>query len=93
MGCLILVTAIFTAEAIVGGGFDDGYTTGIRIGTVGGVIYVAIISTAICMKKSLGFRYYIVALFLSSVVALYGTIFLGLIPAAFLTTRPNMMGV
>ncbi len=67
----------------------EGFEMGMRAGTVAGVVYVAIVSTAICIRKSLGFGWYVLAIFLSPILAVFGGVLLGLIPTAFLTTRPN----
>ena len=91
LAVVIVAIAVATSVAATegGGSFEDGYKLGFSIGTVGGVAYVVIISVVICVKKSLGFGWYVLAIVLPGALTIIGTPFIGLIPTAFLTTRPN----
>ncbi len=83
-GVLIGAVSGAAAGAVTGDG-ESGYTAGI----VASVIYVALLSAAICMKKSLSIGWYLLAV-LAPMLAIFGGALIGLVPTAVLTTRPSM---
>lgn len=56
-------------------------------GYVVGIVYAIVLSGIICIKKSFGLGWYSLVV-LSALLAGFGGILIGLIPAAYLTTRP-----
>ena len=94
LGALLgFVTSLIAAKLAGVGEFKEAYEMGLRIGRPFGAVYVLTLSTLICNKKSLGFGWYIVALFVSPILAIFATLSVGLIPVAFLTTRPMAMDI
>jgi len=65
---------------------QDAFAEGLRWGTIFAVPYTLAISLTIVVKKKLGPGYYVLAL-VCGVLGLAGGALLGLIPAAFMTTR------
>jgi hypothetical protein len=47
------------------------------------------LTLAVCIKKSLGFGYYLLVILAAALAFFGGGSLLGLIPVAFLTTRPK----
>ena len=90
----------FLLAAVVGGcwaalqgteTFEAGVAAGAQAGMVFGVVYSLALTVVVSLKKSSGF----LGIFLSGIaalLALFGGALLGLIPTAFLTTRPISEG-
>ena len=68
--------------------FSAGFASGVRAGTVISVIISLALSLAIIVKKKLAFGYFFMGL-LAGLLALVAGGFLGLIPVAYLATRPS----
>ena len=69
---------------LVGGGIAEGFQAVRAIG----IVYALAVSLVVCIQKRLGFIGYLLAV-VSALLAFFGGVALGLIPTAFLTTRPN----
>lgn len=67
----------------------DSFAVGLKWGIFFVVPYVLIVGLVIPFKKKLGLGYYVLGL-VGGIVAVYGGGLLGLIPAAFMTTRQTL---
>ena len=87
LGLIILVGGL--VGGLIGSVTGSGdFDTGLTIGTYAAVIFSVAISFAVTYKKQLlGNFLYLILVILSGILALGGGGLLGLIPAAYLTTR------
>lgn len=90
MICSFLVTVIFSLATGVGAeeSLQESMNIGIRYGSVVGMISSIGISTLMVWKKGLlGEFKYLVVILISGILAFFGGGVLGLIPAAYLSTK------
>lgn len=92
----ILIGGIFggigavVAVPAVHQGFAEGVRVGAKWGAISVLPYILFINLAIVVKKKLGIGYYILSL-VSLILAIIAGALLGLIPAAFMTTRQGLV--
>jgi hypothetical protein len=73
--------------ALLVGGKEAATATGLRWGAAAAPVFTLLLGGAVCVRKSLPVGYYFVVA-LGALLALFAGNLLGLIPVAFLTTRP-----
>lgn len=82
----VLIAAI--VDGMAGAVAEHPYQAVFLAGRIASVIYAAGLGAVICLNKSLGVGWYLGAVFGGGMAVLGGG-FLGVIPAAMLTTRPT----
>jgi len=87
----LIVIGGFLVGALAGvvmGGGDSVYEIAVRIGTLFAIIVCVVLSFTILQKKRLmGNLGYVAVAVSSGILAIFGGALLGLVPAAFLSTR------
>ena len=87
LACVILAMLIGAlAGALFADVFGGGFNGGFFVGAISGILLATSLTIAICLKKSLGFRFLILAMLGTIALSLISPM-LGLIVTAYLTTK------
>ena len=88
VGLLVSMVCAMIVIAAIGADADNAYTLGFRCGSTAMMAYVIVLALLVARSKKL-FRSFgcILLVLLSGILAMFG-IFVGLLPVAYLTTKP-----